>query len=323
MDDISRVDGFQIVQKLGSGGYGEIFSVENCHTHKLFALKTENIDTKNRAMSNEINILQILPEYNCFPRVLASGKTVSVNYFVMPLYGPSLSSMRHNVEGEHFSLPTVFRIAKETINIIRTLHSCGIVHCDIKPSNFLLNQVSIGGFVLIDFGLSAPYTNRDGSLIQIHNSEGFRGTLKYASVNVHKMIEPTRRDDVISWFYTIIELAKGKLPWKDVQDHNLSMSCKQSISPDKLCSGLPRQVKTIYSMVNQLDYEQEPDYEGIMLELQRIFIENSWDEETPYDWETKPEIIRKLTPHPQLFDKNLAKQISKMPKNKKKKCTIQ
>ena len=298
MDDISRVDGFQIVQKLGSGGYGEIFSVENSHTHKLFALKTENIDTKNRAMANEIKILQLLPENSCFPHVIAQGNTLSVNYFVMPLYGPSLSSMRHNIEGEHFSLPTVFRIARETINIIQTL-------------------------VLIDFGLSAPYTNKDGSLIEIHNSEGFRGTLKYASVNVHKMVEPTRRDDVKSWVYTRKELARGKLPWKDVQDHNLSMSCKQSISPDKLCSGLPRQMKIIYSLVKDLGFDQEPDYESIKLELQRIFIENSWEEDTPYDWETNPEIIRKLTPHPQLFDKNLAQQISKMPKSKKKKCNIQ
>ncbi|OHT04792.1 CK1 family protein kinase [Tritrichomonas foetus] len=322
MIDISSVGGFQIVQKLGSGGYGEIFSVEAPHNHQLLALKTENLETKNRAMSNEIEILKYLPEKPFFPRVISSGTTSAVSYFVMPLYGPSLSSIRHNIDYDHFSLPTVFRIAAETIRIIETLHKCGVVHCDIKPSNFLLNQAEFGGFVLIDFGLSAIYRNENGQHISFQNSEGFRGTLKYASVNVHKMVEITRRDDIISWFYTLIELAKGKLPWKDVQDHNLSMSCKQSISPDKLCSGLPRQMKTIWNSIKDLKFNEDPNYDLIKLEIQRVFVENEWDEFTPYDWEVQPEIILKLTPHPELFDKNLMRQRQLPQKKTKKKCLI-
>ena len=76
-------------------------------------------------------------------------------------------------------------------------------------------------------------------------------------------------------------------------------------------------------MIKDLKFDQEPQYDKIKLELQRIFVENSWDEESPYDWELHPEIIHKLTPHPQLFDKNLARQQLRTPKNKRKRCIIQ
>ena len=135
------------------------------------------------------------------------------------------------------------------------------------------------------------------------------------------MIEPTRRDDIISWFYSIIEMAKGKLPWKDVQDHSLSMSCKQAISTDKLCSGLPRQMKTIWSSIKDMEFEQCPDYDGIKLELDRALIENKFENMSSYDWEEKPDILKKLTPHPELFDKNLARTME-CSKTKKKICII-
>jgi serine/threonine protein kinase len=44
----------------------------------------------------------------------------------------------------------VCRVARETIEIIEALHARGTVHCDIKPDNFLLNQVSVSGFVLVN-----------------------------------------------------------------------------------------------------------------------------------------------------------------------------
>jgi hypothetical protein len=119
------------------------------------------------------------------------------------------------------------------------------------------------------------------------------------------MSEPSRRDDVISWFYSLIEIAKGKLPWKEVQDYHLALSCKQAITAEKLCAGLPVQMQTIWNSIKDLEFEQQPNYRLIKGELEHIFEENGWERNCQYDWEINTQVIPQLTPFPELFDKTL------------------
>ena len=41
----------------------------------------------------------------------------------------------------------------------------------------------------------------------------FVGTATYASINVHRNICASRRDDIESLAYMLIKLYKGELPW--------------------------------------------------------------------------------------------------------------
>ena len=69
---------------------------------------------------------------------------------------------------------------------------------------------------LIDYGLAREY-REPNSLLHIgerKSRDGFLGTVRFASCNVHLEIEPSRRDDLESLFYSIIYMAKGSLPWQ-------------------------------------------------------------------------------------------------------------
>jgi tau tubulin kinase len=47
---------------------------------------------------------------------------------------------------------------------------------------------------------------------------GFRGTVRYASVNAHKNKEMGRHDDLWSLFYMLVEFMVGQLPWRKIKD---------------------------------------------------------------------------------------------------------
>jgi serine/threonine protein kinase len=172
------------------------------------------------------------------------------------------------------------------LRAIEGCHSRGILHRDIKPSNFLVRASARFPLVLIDFGLSRPFINpANGSLLNPRSNPGFVGTLKYASVNAHEGKELGRRDDLASWFFIVVEMARGILPWgkSEVTDHMFSI--KQSISLSTFLRGLPPGLKEVWRLIRKLGRAEEPDYELLTQFLCQAMaeVDAKWDD--PYDWE--------------------------------------
>ncbi|OHT00920.1 hypothetical protein TRFO_32266 [Tritrichomonas foetus] len=68
---------------------------------------------------------------------------------------------------------------------------------------------------LIDFGLAKKYRDLNSHVhLEQKVNRGFTGTTRFASINAHKGIDQSRRDDIESLAYTLIYLMKGKLPWQ-------------------------------------------------------------------------------------------------------------
>ena len=53
----------------------------------------------------------------------------------------------------------ILKLGQEVIKSLKFMHSLGIVHCDVKPSNILYRKDDSGVsmFTLIDFGISRRY----------------------------------------------------------------------------------------------------------------------------------------------------------------------
>lgn len=71
---------------------------------------------------------------------------------------------------------------------------------------------------LIDFGLARKYRLPTGEIRPPRKTAGFRGTARYASIHSHRSMELSRRDDLWSVFYVLIEFSVGSLPWRKVKD---------------------------------------------------------------------------------------------------------
>ena len=97
------------------------------------------------------------------------------------------------------------------MHAIESVHDIGFLHRDIKPSNFAMGGSSSNKHkvYILDFGLARQYTTASGQLRQPRSTAGFRGTVRYASMNAHNNKEMGRHDDLWSLFYMIVEFITG------------------------------------------------------------------------------------------------------------------
>ena len=114
-----------------------------------------------------------------------------------------------------FTTHTTMRLLIQMIQAIENVHDIGFLHRDIKPSNFAMgaNNSNKRKVYILDFGLARQYTTPNGELRQARATAGFRGTVRYASLNAHNNKEMGRHDDLWSLFYMVVEFITGlKIP---------------------------------------------------------------------------------------------------------------
>ncbi len=137
-------------------------------------------------------------------------------FFVMQLLGANLVQMVRKDYGGRVPLDAAKVLAASLLNALEGLHREGFVHRDVKPANFALDRPSadpvVGAWMLIDFGLARRFRDAAGAVLPERQDAGFRGSTTYASVNAHEGKDLGRRDDLWSWFYTVVEMIEGETP---------------------------------------------------------------------------------------------------------------
>lgn len=131
---------WKISKQLGMGSFGEIYLAININTLEKVAIKVEIQDEKKQALRAEVIIMRKLQSCPCVGKFIACGRQDKFNFLVMQLFGENLPEMRRRQPLCAFSLPTVCRLAIEMVQALHSMHSHGIVHRDVKPSNFVLDK---------------------------------------------------------------------------------------------------------------------------------------------------------------------------------------
>ena len=285
MHDIIK-NKYCLQEKIGSGGFGDIWKAMNLLTEEYVAIKTEKNNEKS-ILKREATIMKHLDGINGVPKMRNFGTWREEKFLVMDLLGSSLSELKNTYKV--LSMKTVVQLGYQIIKIIARIHEKGIIHRDIKPDNFLLDTNNHSVY-LIDFGLSRLYVDDVGKHKPIRQNRHLTGTVRYLSINCQKGFEPSRRDDLIAICYMLVYLLKDRLPWQNIiaktkkEKFKKILNKKEKVSNISLCAALPKQMLDILDYCMTMTYDESPDYEYILSKLVDMAREYNMVLDGKYEW---------------------------------------
>lgn len=213
---------YKSLEQIGQGSFGVVYRGQNTKTGELVAIKTE-LNGGCGLLKHETTILNYLYKSGCrnVPIVYWFGGHADSMTLVVPLYQCSLTDIfaamdQHSTnmiinEKRAKNMGKIDEIMESLISGLNAIHRTGIIHRDIKPDNIMFSN---GAFVFIDFGFATSYKTDNGRHIEyIEGKSELIGSPKYASIDIHMGIEPSRRDDMISLGYVYLYMLFGALDW--------------------------------------------------------------------------------------------------------------
>jgi|GEM_PF-2385243 len=215
-----RFGDYIVLDKIGSGGIGQVFKAVNRKTGQLVALKLlrATYTKSERAVARfyrEAETASRLKHPNLIS-VVDAGEKSGLHFLVMELVtGQDIRSIVK--EKGPLSVAQAIDVFMQAARGLECAHQHGVIHRDIKPANLFLEKS--GRLVVLDLGLArvddSDEESEDGDNNRLTQPGHFLGTLDYVSpeqtADAH---EVTARSDVYSLGCALYYALTGQPPYR-------------------------------------------------------------------------------------------------------------
>src|SRR6184192_407726 len=223
------IDGkYQILDRLGVGGMGEIFKVRHIHLNELRVIKI----MRPNVAADDQGMQRFLQEART--STMIKHRNLAMLYDFAQLDDGSYYMVWEFIDGTNIQKwiatngPMLSRltveIAIQALTGLDHLHSMGLIHRDISPENIMLSQDHHGKLLVkvIDFGIAKSLADGDQGH-GLTQTGMFLGKLKYASpeqagfLKEGEHLDP--RSDLYSFGIVMYEMLAGRAPFQATNPH--------------------------------------------------------------------------------------------------------
>lgn len=209
------------------------------------------------------------------PRPFYLGSILNYEAIVLELLGPSLLDIWHRCK-QRLSIRTLAQIGYQLVCLMKFFHDRGFVYQNIRPEHFLYGVSGLDKWMwmyAVDLKWCKNYLEeKQGNMVHI-SSEQVSGPLhigthiRFMSINAHRGIEQSRRDDLESIGYLLVYLFRGELPWMKLENivdeqecHGRIAQCKEK-SAQSICQNMLPEFEQYLMTVKNLGFDQKPNYQ--------------------------------------------------------------
>ena len=223
------IDGkYQILDRLGVGGMGEIFKVRHIHLNELRVIKI----MRPNVAADDQGLQRFLQEART--STMIKHRNLAMLYDFAQLEDESYYMVWEFIDGTNIQkwisqngpVPSrlTVEIAIQALHGLDHLHSMGLIHRDVSPENIMLSQDHHGKLLVkvIDFGIAKSLSEGDSGQ-GLTQTGMFLGKLKYASpeqagfLKDGETLDP--RSDLYSFGIVMYEMLAGRAPFQATNPH--------------------------------------------------------------------------------------------------------
>ena len=221
--DLMAIPGYEILEKIGSGGMASVFKAKRAQDGQMVALKVPMeqyvADAKFiRRFHREAEVAQRLDHVNIV-RTFEHGSLGPQHFMAMEyVHGRSLEGY---IESGDLSIELSVAVMQRVAIALQHIHAAGIIHRDIKPANIMILEGGVtaaadGSQVLrdeavklMDFGIAG------GKVLSRLTMTGARvGTPVYMSPEQARGMKIDHRSDIYSLGLVFYEMLTGQTAFK-------------------------------------------------------------------------------------------------------------
>jgi serine/threonine protein kinase len=263
------VSHFRVLQLLGSGGMGVVYSAEDTRLNRPVALKRPfpqfQLDPEAKARClNEARSAGAL-DHPSLCSIYEVGETADgLPFLAMALYRGETLRTRLRAE-PRLTIAATLEITRQIVAGLAAAHQAGVVHRDLKPGNVML--LPEGGVKILDFGLAKV---RDQS---VTGSGRMLGTAAYMAPEQIRGGTVDGRADLWALGVLLYERVTGRQPFQG--EHEISVAHAilhtEPESPSKLRSDIPPAVEdVVLALLAKEPAQRYPDADAVAADIAAV-----------------------------------------------------